>query len=31
MLRNLIAGRILGMKTPQTRDGYARLAEQVIA
>ena len=27
MLRNLVAGKILGMKTPQTRDGYARLAE----
>ena len=26
MLRNLIGGRILGMKTPQTRDGYLRLA-----
>ena len=23
MLRNLVAGRILDMKTPQTRDGYA--------
>ena len=22
MLRNLIAGRVLGMKTPQTRGGY---------
>jgi hypothetical protein len=31
MLRNLIAGRILGIKTPQTRDGYSRLAEQVVA
>ncbi|HFQ14765.1 MAG TPA: acyl-CoA dehydrogenase [Rhodobacteraceae bacterium] len=28
MLRNLIAGRILDMKTPQTRDGYLRLAER---
>ncbi len=28
MLRNLIAGRILDMKVPQTRDGYSRLAEQ---
>ena len=28
MLRNLIAGKILGMKTPQTRDGYLRLAER---
>ncbi len=27
MLRNLIGGRILGIKTPQTRDGYLRLAE----
>ncbi|MGR3290182.1 MAG: 3-sulfinopropanoyl-CoA desulfinase [Paracoccaceae bacterium] len=26
MLRNLIAGRVLEMKTPQTRDGYSRLA-----
>ncbi len=25
MLRNLVAGRILDMKTPQTRDGYAAL------
>ncbi len=25
MLRNLVAGRILDMKTPQTRDGYSRL------
>ncbi len=24
MLRNLIAGRVLGIKTPQTRDGYAK-------
>ena len=24
MLRNLVAGRILDMKTPQTRDGYAK-------
>ncbi len=28
MLRNLIAGRILDMKTPQTRDGYLKLAEK---
>ena len=28
VLRTLIAGRILGMKTPQTRDGYSRLAGQ---
>ncbi|MBT3372247.1 MAG: acyl-CoA dehydrogenase [Rhodospirillaceae bacterium] len=26
VLRTLIAGRILGMKTPQTRDGYSKLA-----
>ena len=26
MLRNLIAGRILDIRTPQTRDGYQRLA-----
>ncbi len=26
VLRTLVAGRILGMKTPQTRDGYSRLA-----
>ena len=25
VLRTLIAGRILGMKTPQTRDGYSKL------
>ena len=24
MLRNLIAGRVLDIKTPQTRDGYAK-------
>ncbi len=28
MLRNLIAGRILEIKTPQTRDGYAKLAQK---
>ncbi len=28
VLRTLIAGRILGMKTPQTRDGYSKLAEK---
>jgi alkylation response protein AidB-like acyl-CoA dehydrogenase len=28
MLRNLVAGRILEMKTPQTRDGYAKLADK---
>jgi alkylation response protein AidB-like acyl-CoA dehydrogenase len=27
MLRNLVAGKLLDMKTPQTRDGYTRLAE----
>ncbi|MGB7322386.1 MAG: 3-sulfinopropanoyl-CoA desulfinase [Albidovulum sp.] len=27
MLRNLVASKVLGMKTPQTRDGYTRLAE----
>ena len=26
MLRNLVAGKVLNMKTPQTRDGYTRLA-----
>jgi len=30
MLRNLIAGRILDMKVPQTRDGYTRLAEKEV-
>ena len=28
MLRNLIAGRILDIKTPQTRDGYQRLSQK---
>ncbi len=28
MLRNMVAGKVLGMKTPQTRDGYARLGEK---
>jgi hypothetical protein len=28
ILRTLIAGRILGMKTPQTRDGYLHLGER---
>ena len=28
MLRNLIAGKVLDMKMPQTRDGYSRLAGQ---
>ena len=28
MLRNLIAGRILDMKVPQTRDGFSKLADK---
>ena len=28
MLRNMVAGKVLGMKTPQTRDGYSKLAEK---
>ena len=29
MLRNLVAGKVLGIKTPQTRDGYVpKLAGQ---
>jgi 3-sulfinopropanoyl-CoA desulfinase len=28
MLKNLIAGKVLDMKTPQTRDGYSRLPEK---
>jgi len=28
MLRNLIAGKILDMKVPQTRDGFSRLADK---
>ena len=28
MLRNLVAGRILDMKTPQTRDGYVEATKQ---
>lgn len=28
MLKNLIAGKVLDMKTPQTRDGYSRLAQK---
>lgn len=28
MLRNMVAGKVLGMKTPQTRDGYTKLAEK---
>jgi len=27
MLRNLVAGKVLDMKTPQTRDGYTQLAK----
>ncbi len=27
MLRNLVAGKVLGIKTPQTRDGYLKAAE----
>ena len=27
VLRNLVASKILGMKVPQTRDGYSKLAE----
>jgi len=30
MLRNLVAGRILGIKTPQTRDGYAEAAARQV-
>ncbi|MCP3970111.1 MAG: acyl-CoA dehydrogenase [Rhodobacteraceae bacterium] len=28
MLRNQVAGRVLGIKTPQTRDGYSKLARK---
>ncbi len=28
VLRNLVASKILGMKVPQTRDGYSKLAEE---
>ncbi len=28
MLRNMVAGKVLGMKLPQTRDGFAKLAEK---
>ena len=28
MLRNLVAGKVLNMKTPQTRDGYQELYGQ---
>jgi alkylation response protein AidB-like acyl-CoA dehydrogenase len=31
ILRNLVAGRVLGMKLPQTRDGYLRAAEKRLA
>ena len=31
VLRTLIAGRILNMKTPQTRDGYSKLADRTAA
>ena len=31
ILRNLVAGRALGMKLPQTRDGYLRAAEKRLA
>ncbi|MBW4706272.1 acyl-CoA dehydrogenase family protein [Roseobacter sp. YSTF-M11] len=31
MLRNLVAGRVLGMKTPQTRDGYSLAGNAVKA
>jgi alkylation response protein AidB-like acyl-CoA dehydrogenase len=31
ILRNLVAGRALGMKLPQTRDGYLREAEKRLA
>lgn len=31
ILRNLVAGRVLGMKLPQTRDGYLRQAEKRLA
>lgn len=31
ILRNLVAGRVLGMKLPQTRDGYLRAAEKQLA
>ncbi|MEM1278088.1 MAG: 3-sulfinopropanoyl-CoA desulfinase [Pseudomonadota bacterium] len=30
VLRNQIAGAALGMKTPQTRDGYNRMAERAV-
>ncbi|MBM09167.1 MAG: acyl-CoA dehydrogenase [Magnetovibrio sp.] len=28
VLRNLVASKVLGMKVPQTRDGYTKLAEE---
>ncbi len=31
ILRNLVAGRVLGMKLPQTRDGYLRATEKRLA
>jgi alkylation response protein AidB-like acyl-CoA dehydrogenase len=31
ILRNLVAGRVLGMKLPQTREGYLRQAEKRLA
>jgi hypothetical protein len=31
VLRNLVAGKILDRKLPQTRDGYAKLAERAAA
>ncbi len=31
MLRNLIAGKVLGIKTPQTRDGHMKLAAAKLA
>jgi alkylation response protein AidB-like acyl-CoA dehydrogenase len=31
ILRNLVAGRVLGMKLPQTREGYLREAEKRLA
>ena len=31
MLRNLVAGRVLDMKTPQTRDGYLQSTDEPAA
>ena len=28
VLRNLVASKILGMKVPQARDGYSKLADE---